>query len=174
MWLGQNAHKIETFYNIAWVRQTKIQGTHFRNDKSAIEIEDNWLTKVSNMKRIIKQWSRRNLSIYGKTLIANMYIISQFIYTMQSTGLPERVLSSINHTLYTFIWKKKKNSNKKAFEKVKPKVLMQDYDKGELKMTGMKILQSALYLSWIPNSSQSAQTSGRYFLRSSTSSWGKD
>ena len=82
---------------------------------------------------------------------------------MQSIGLPERVLSSINHTLYTFIWKtnkqtnkqkkqknKKKNSNKKAFEKVKRKVLMQDYDKGGLKMIDMKILQSALYLSLIP------------------------
>ena len=45
---------------------------------------------------------------------------------------------------------KKKNSNKKAFEKIKRKVLMLDYDKGGLKMTDMKILQSALYLSWIP------------------------
>ena len=44
----------------------------------------------------------------------------------------------------------KKNSNKKVFEKVKRKVLMQDYDKGRLKMIDMKILQSALYLSWIP------------------------
>ena len=68
---------------------------------------------------------------------------------MQSIDLPERVLSSINHTLYTFLWKKK-NSNKKAFLKVKSKVLMQDYDKGGLKMIGTKILQSALYLSWIP------------------------
>ena len=60
---------------------------------------------------------------------------------MQSIGLPERVLSSINHTFYTFIWKKK-NSNKKTFEKVKRKVLMQDYDMGGLKTIDMKILQS--------------------------------
>ena len=51
---GQNAHKKETFYNTAWVRQTKILGIYFRNDKSASKIEENWLTKVSNMKRIIK------------------------------------------------------------------------------------------------------------------------
>ena len=102
MWLGQNAHKIETFYNTAWVRRTKMLGIYFTNDKSASEIEDNWLTKVSNMKRIIKQWSRRNLGIYGKVRIAKTYIISQCIFTMQ----PERVLSSINHTLCTLIWKK--------------------------------------------------------------------
>ena len=116
MWLGQNAHKKETFYNIAWVRQTKILGIHFRNDKSASELEGNWLTTVSNMVRIIKQWSRRNLSIYEKILIAKTYIISQIIYTMQSVGLPERVLNSINHTLYTFIWKKK-TSNKQPSKK---------------------------------------------------------
>ena len=74
------------------------------------------LTKVSNMKRIIKQWSRRNLSIYGKILIAKTYITSQFIYTMQSIGLPERELSSIYHILYSVIWEKK-NSNKKSLRK---------------------------------------------------------
>ena len=107
MWLGQNAHKKETFYNIAWVRQTKIPGIYFRNDKSASEIEDNWLTKVSNMKRTIKQWSRRNQSKCGKILLAKTYIISQFIYTLQSIGLPERVLSSIYHTLYSLYGKRK-------------------------------------------------------------------
>ena len=117
MWLGQNAHKTETFYNKVWVRQTKILGIYFRNGKSASEIKENWLTKVPNMKRIIKQWSRRNLSIHGKVLIEKTYIISQFIYTMQSIGLPERVFSSINHTIYTFIWKKKKTVTKKPSKK---------------------------------------------------------
>ena len=69
------------------------------------------------MKRIINQWSRRNLSIYGKILIAKTHIISQFIYVMQSIGLPERALSSINHTLYTFIWKKRKTVTKKPSKK---------------------------------------------------------
>ena len=42
---------------------------------------------------------------------------------------------------------KKKYNNKKAFEKVKRKILI---DKGGLKMTDMKTLQEALYLAWIP------------------------
>ena len=93
---------------------------------------------------------------------------------MQSIGLPERVLSSIYLTLYSVIWEKK-NSNKKAFEKVKRKVLMQDYDKGGLKMIGMKILQSALYLSWIPKLiTKSTDKWKVFFRRSSTPNWGKD
>lgn len=94
------------------------------------------------MDRIIKQWSRRNLSIYGSVLIGKTLIVSQFIYIMQSVGLPEKTPNIINRKLYTFIWKKKYD-NKKAFEKMKRKVLMQN-------MVDMKALQIVLYLSWVP------------------------
>ena len=149
MWLGQNKHRDDKPFNLKWVKQTKILGIIFKSDKPANEIEENWLGKIDNIKRIMQQWARRNLSIYGKILIAKTFLISQFIYIMQSIGLPEHVLHTINRLLYTFIWKKK-TSNKKAFEKVKRKVLTQDHDKGGLKMIDMKTLQTALYFSWIP------------------------
>ena len=46
------------------------------------------------------------------------------------------------------MWKKKYN-NKKAVDKSKCKIVMQDIDKGGLKMVDMKILQNALYLNWV-------------------------
>ena len=52
------------------------------------------------MDRIIKQWSRRNLSIYGKVLIAKTLIISHFIYIMQSVGLPEKTKHYPLKTIY--------------------------------------------------------------------------
>ena len=100
------------------------------------------------MKRTIKLWAKRNLSIYGKVLVAKTFIISQFIYTMQSIGIPDDILIKINRELFAFIRKKK--YNKKAFEMVKHKILTQDIDKGGLKMIDMKTLQEALYLTWIP------------------------
>jgi len=60
---------------------------------------------------------------------------------MQSVGLPEKTPNFINRKSYTFIWKKKHN-NKKAFQKMKRKVLMQD-------MVDTKALQNAFYLSWV-------------------------
>ena len=100
------------------------------------------------MKRVIQQWSRRNLSIIGKTIIAKTFIISQFIYVMQAIGLPQKVLITINSALYTFLWKKK-TSNRKAFEKVKRKVLVLNTEKGGLKMIDRITLQKALQLRWI-------------------------
>ena len=129
--------------------ETKILGIIFKNNTSVHFIEENWTAKIENTIKMIKQWSRRNLIIYGNILIAKTFLISQFMYIMQSIGIPEEALHKINRIIYTFIWKKKYN-NKKAFEKVKRKVLCQDTSKGGLKMIDMNTLQQSLYLSWIP------------------------
>ena len=149
MWLGRNKHSEHKYYDLKWVKQIKILGIYFRSDTSALCNEENWNKKIENMRRIMKQWSRRNLSIYGKILITKTLLISQFIYIMQSIGIPEDILTTINRELYTFVWKKKYN-NKKAFEKVKRKALMLDTSKGGLNMLDIKLLQEALLLTWVP------------------------
>ena len=75
--------------------------------------------------------------------------MSQFVYIMQAIGLPDDTLTTINRGLLTFIWKKRYN-NKKSFEKVKRKVLIQDIEKGGLNMVDMKTCQESLYLTWVP------------------------
>ena len=127
----------------------KILGVHFRSDMSAYNVEGNWTSKLDNIRRTIKQWTRRNLSIYGKILISKTFLLSQLIHIMQSVGIPEDVLTKINREIYYFLWKKKYN-NKKAFEKVKRKVMTQDYGNGGLGVIDLKTLQNALFLTWIP------------------------
>ena len=137
------------YHNFKWVKQIKIRAIHFYSHVQAQNIDVNWESKTDNMKRTMKLWSRRNLSIYGKILRAKTFIMLQFIYTMQSVGIPDDILTKINRELFAFTWKNKYN-NKKTSEKVKCKILTQDIDKGGLKMTDMKTLQEALYLAWIP------------------------
>ena len=45
------------------VDKIKILGTHFEHDKMAKEIENNWNSKLERMQSIIKDWSKRDLSI---------------------------------------------------------------------------------------------------------------
>ena len=149
MWLGIDRNRNDKYHNLAWVSRTKILGVYFQNDKVASELEINWKGRIENTKRVIAQWHRRNLSIMGKINIVKSLLISQFIFIMQAIGLSEKVLNNINHIIFTFIWKRK-NSNKKAFEKVKRKVMCQELEEGGLKMIDAKTLQSALYLGWIP------------------------
>ena len=112
-----NAHQ---YHNLKWVKQIKTLGIHFNSRVQAQNIDVNWESKTDNMKRTMKLWSRRNLSIYGKILIAKTFIISKFIYTMQSIGIPDDILTKINRELFAFTWKKNHN-NKKAVKKVKRK-----------------------------------------------------
>ena len=149
MWLGTEKDNATKPCNLKWVRQIKILGIYFRSDVTAIEIDDNWKERLSNTQKTIQSWHRRNLSIYGKILITKTFLISPYIYIMQSIGLPDHVLIEINRIMFSFIWKKK-YSNQKAFEKVKRKIMTQDYDKGGLKMIDMITFQKSLLLAWIP------------------------
>ena len=80
MWLGRYKGREDRPHSLKWVHQAKILGVYFRNDLSACQIEENWTSKTEKLKRTIAQWSRRNLSIYGKKVIAKPFLISQFIY----------------------------------------------------------------------------------------------
>ena len=130
------------------VDKIKILGIYFTNTIRAQNIADNWEGRIDKMTRLIRSWSSRDLSIHGKIVIIKTILISQFTFVMQSIGLPEHVLRKINTILYKFLWQRK-FSNKKAFEKVKRKVMEGSIDEGGLKMINIFNIQTAFYLQWI-------------------------
>ena len=67
---------------------------------------------------------------------------------MQSTGLPEKVLTDVSRLFYKFIWQKR-FSNRKAFEKVKRVIVEGNLEDGGLKMVNFLHLQKAFYLQWV-------------------------
>ena len=89
------------------VDNIKILGIHFENDKMAKEIENNWNSKLERLQSIIKDWSKRYLSIEGKEVVVKTFLVSQLVYAMQSIGLPRLALRKINRLLYNFLWQKR-------------------------------------------------------------------
>ena len=67
---------------------------------------------------------------------------------MQSISVPEKVINELNTLLYRFLWRKK-NCNKKAFEKVKRCVVTSDIDKGGLNMIDLKLVQQSFLCEWL-------------------------
>jgi hypothetical protein len=145
---------------VTLVDRIKILGIYFESDKMAREIEENWSHRMDHMKHLIKEWSKRDLSIQGKVVVIKTFLISQFVYVMQSVGLPIPILRNINTHLYKFIWQKK-NSNRKAFEKVKRKIMEAGYEEGGLSMTNMIDLQTYFNLQW----------AGRLFEATNRQNW---
>ena len=132
------------------VDKIKILGVVFENGKRAIDIDENWTGRIEKLTRIIQLWSKRDLSIMGKIVEVKSFLVSQLIYIMQSTGLPEKVFIDVNRLFYKFIWQKR-FSKRKAFEKVKMVIAEGNLEDGGLKMVNVVHLQKAFYLQWVGN-----------------------
>lgn len=147
MWLGNKKHCQDEFCNLVWKRKLKILGIYYANDRSASHIEENWMERVVIVKRLISVWEKRNLSIMGKIIVIKTFLLSQFIYFMKAFVVPNDVLIEVNRLLFRFLWKKREN-NKKAFEKVKRVVMCNDIEFGGLKMIDLKQMQLSFMLQW--------------------------
>ena len=69
---------------------------------------------------------------------------------MQCLTIPIDVRNKVNTILFRFLWKKK-NTNTKAFEKVKRTVLCSSIEKGGLNMININDMQNSFTLSWAVN-----------------------
>ena len=148
MWLGSSKHSQENVLNFVLKRKVKILGIHYCNDKSASQVAENWSERIGNIKRLIRQWEKRNLSIIGKIQIIKTLLISQLVYVMQAITIPESVLTEVNRLLFRFVWRKT-DSNRKAFEKVKRTVMCGKLEEGGLKMIDLRQMQASFTLHWV-------------------------
>ena len=125
----------------------KILGVYICSYKCASHIDKNWSERIAKIKRLISLWERKNvkpLSVAEKCLL-KIFLISQVVYVMQTLVVPEKVLIEINRLLFRCLWRKK-DYNRRAFEKVNRSVLCTDVESGGLNMTDLKDMQVAFLL----------------------------
>ena len=70
------------------------------------------------------------------------------LYIMQALVVPDPVLSQVNRILFRFLWRKK-DSNRKAFEKVKRTGVCGALENGGLNMIDLKPMHAAFLLQWV-------------------------
>ena len=61
------------------VGKIKILGIVFENGKRAIDIDQNWSGRIEKLTRIIQLWSKRVLSIMGKSVIVKCFLVTELI-----------------------------------------------------------------------------------------------
>ena len=156
MWLGSTKNNQNSPCNFICKTKLKILGIYFSNDKSASTIEDNWKERIDKIKRVIGVWEKRNLSIMGKICVIKTFLLSQFIYVMQSVVFPDHILTEINRIIYNFLWRKK-DCNRKAYEKVKRSIMCKNTELGGLNMIDVKHMQTSFLLQWVMQLCQSGR-----------------
>ena len=162
----------DTHFGLKWKTQLKILGILFNNNIPASCIEENWNRRIRKVEQIIAQWNRRNLSICGKICIIKTFLLSQFVYAMQALIAPADILKKLNTLLFKFLWKKK-NTNTKAFEKVKRVVVCSSFEEGGLSMINIVDMQKSFVLSWVMKLMQPGFEKWKAFPQHTFSKFGK-
>ena len=141
MLMGRNNAEFNEIENIKIVNQVKIVGIIFNKYKSASEVKENWEGRILKIKKIIKAWMKRKLTIIGKIQVIKTFLLSQLVYVFQSISIPRNIIDEINSIFYRFIWKKD-NIESKAWERVKRNVLCNKKQNGGLEMIIYIILKN--------------------------------
>ena len=105
-------------------------------------VDKNFTPRLRAIQNILKQWSRRKLSLKGKITIINALALSLIVYPTSVLATPLIVLEEINRLLYDFLWDGKR-------PKIAAKVIESSVHLGGLKMPNIFLKVKAWQLSWL-------------------------
>ena len=132
LWLGREKNRGDRFANINWEKDSiKALGVYFGYNEKDIA-EKNWRDKIDTIKKLLNKWNYRDLTMQGRILILKTLALSQVVYPVSSLYVPNWVINEINKEFYSFVWKYKR-------DKICRKVLVNEIDKGGLKMIDFQI-----------------------------------
>ena len=66
------------------------------------------------MKVKLNLWLSRDLTLYGKTLLAKSLGVSQLVYAASMFSVPTTIIKNVQSELFSFLWKNKKDKIKRA------------------------------------------------------------
>ena len=106
-------------------------------------IELNYTPIVNKMNKTIQFWNRQHMTMFGKVVIINSYLISQFVYLMSVLPTPSpQIIKQIDAQLYTFLW-----SNKT--ERIKRQILKNEKQLGGISMPDIVLKDKGLKIHWV-------------------------
>ena len=150
MWVGSHKNKQYGSEEISWIKKDeniKILGIFFSTKAEASNIPENWTAKIEDIQLTVQRWSKRNLSLAGKVLIAKTFLLSKLNYIIQALSLPKAIAAQIDSIIFKFLWQKK-HSNKKAFEKIKGNNICKEVSDGGLGAISIVDQQTAFKIKW--------------------------
>ncbi len=97
-------------FEIDTVNKIKICGLYYCSNNDE-EYNLNVNEKIKKLSIKIKSWTHRHLTMEGKNLIVKTFGLSQIIYNMQAYGFEKEELTTIERTIFKFLWSTNKNQN---------------------------------------------------------------
>ena len=105
-------------------------------------VEKNYEPMLDKVKKILKAWYNRGLSLIGKVQVVNTLIASLFVHKMMVLPtIPTRIVRNLENTIREFIW-----NGKKA--KIAYKILQLPKKEGGLGLVDLQLKETALKATW--------------------------
>ena len=144
-WIGSKSKCDDVFSpekNLKWPKlKVKALGVWFSNDPQ-LSISLNLLENLEQVRKCLNSWSLRRLSLIGKIVVLKSLAASQLVYVLTSLQFKEFIIKEINKLFYEFVWDGRG-------DKIKRKVMINDFNDGGLRMLDIESFNKALKCSWI-------------------------
>ena len=146
VWIGSKKYSNDTLgqhRNLSWGKTSfKLLGINFDVDLDKI-VNINYNERILQIKKLIKIWSKRNLTVIGKITVVKTLILPVLNHLIITLPNPTQdILKKVNKLIFTFIWSS-------PVHRVKKELLQKDFCEGGLKMINLNLFILALKTTWV-------------------------
>jgi hypothetical protein len=145
LWIGSkrfSEEKLCLSWDLTWAKHSNYLGIDFDIDLSKM-IKINFEKKIIEIKSLLKQWSKRQLTPIGCITVIKTLILPKLVHLFTTLPNPgDKILKQFNDMLFQFVWQG-------PIGKIKKEVLVKDYTNGGLKIINLTAFINALKSTWI-------------------------
>ncbi len=144
LWLGRLKYKQDDckLCDIKWPKEPiRLLGIFIGHNKEENDIL-NWDKKIEKIEVLLNIWKQRNLTLFGKVVILKQLALPKILFSASVLPIPKNIIKHINTLFYLFIWG--------MTDRVKRNVLINDVDKGGIRMIDIQSMFDAVKAAWIP------------------------
>jgi len=135
---------MNTGYTLVIQPTIKINGIMLARDRVVMQ-ELNYAIMTDKMIKHFRDWSKRALSLLGRSQIIKTFGLSQCLYTLMATDLSEDHWANIDKLINTFLWNKNFNGPQ-APSRIRKNVMNRSTRNGGFGMLSLKRVASAARL----------------------------
>ena len=97
-------------------------------------VKINYKDKIEQIEKELKIWSKRKLTPFGRITVIKTIVISKLNHLFIALPNPtDEIINNLQKNFFHFIWQS-------GTDRIKRDILMQEYDRGSLKMINLKKL----------------------------------
>ena len=130
-------------FGLKWDYKFEVLGINYDDFNLENITELNLSLKINKIKKLIRTWSTRKLTPYGKVTIVKSLLLSKITHILLSLPSPKaQTIKSIEQIFLSFIWNDKPAKFSKA-------ILEAEIANGGLKLHDLSTFDKALKLGWL-------------------------